>query len=139
MGHTSPNFSASEAVDSTRAPRVVGKLTGANLNVTTDQPITILGATKYRIRSIIVTNASTSLGASIAAGGVYTAATKGGTAIVAAGQVYTSLTGSTITLDATIAVGNVARTEGTLYFSLTVAHGSAATADVYVVADVLEI
>jgi predicted solute-binding protein len=83
---------------------------------------------------IYVTNASTSL--TLAAGGIYTATSKGGTAIVAAGQVYSALTSSSKTLQTTIAVTDT-RTESTLYLSLTTAQGSAATADVYVFADVL--
>lgn len=114
----------------------IGKLIGANLNSTADQAIPI-NAAKYNVRRIVVTNVSADISAGLAAGGVYTAAAKGGTAIVAAVQVYAALTGATIVLDLTLAVSGVARVLANLFLSLTVANGSAATADVYVFGDVL--
>lgn len=107
--------------------------TSINLNSTADQLITITHA-KYVVRRIIVTNASTSI--SLAAGGVYTAASKGGTAVVAAGQLYSSLTTATKFVDLTIASLTDVQSSS-LYLSLTVAQGGAATADVYVIGDVL--
>lgn len=112
---------------------LLGKLAGANFNVTTDQNITINitgGAAKYLIRYITVTNASISL--TTAAGGIYTAAAKGGTALVAAGQSYSALTAATITLDLTLAVPNATQTATPIVFSLTTPQGAAATADIYV-------
>ena len=120
---------------------LLGSLIAANFNSTADQIITIFdNPAKYIVRRIIVTNASTSL--TTAAGGVYTAASKGGTAIVAASQVYTSLTASTLFLDLTLsATGNASTTVKSsipnLYLSLTTAQGAAATADVYVYGDIL--
>jgi len=112
--------------------RVLGQLRGANFNVTTDQAIAI-NATAYQITSIIVTNCSTSM--TLAAGGFYPAASKGGTPIVAATQVYSALTGSTITLNTTIAATPLITrfTVSTIFLSLTTAQGAAATCDVYVV------
>jgi hypothetical protein len=115
---------------------LLGRLTGANMNATTDQPFVWFAApsTVYRVTKITCTNASTSL--TTAAGGVYTAASKGGSAIVAAAQAYSSLTGATLALDLTIAA-----TPGVTFFSsntappilsLTTAQGAAATADCYV-------
>ena len=129
-------FHATAAYDPTASgSRLVGKLAGANMNSTADQAIPIrFDGSKYVPLRIYVTNASTSL--TLAAGGIYTATSKGGTAIVAAGQVYSALTSSSKTLQTTIAVTDT-RTESTLYLSLTTAQGSAATADVYVFADVL--
>ena len=111
--------------------QLIGKLIGANMNVTTDQaiPITRIGTQKYLITKIFVTNASTSLTA--ADGGIYTATSKGGTAIVAAAQVYTALTAATVGLDLTLAVNNT-YTLDNIYLSLTGAQGGAATADIYV-------
>lgn len=119
---------------------LLGRLIGANMNVTTDQPIVMTNwavLNKYRPTKITVKNASTSL--TTAAGGVYNAVSKGGTAVVAAAQAYSGLTGSTLALDLTIAStpgltlqnANVA-----LYLSLTTAQGGAATADLYVWGDV---
>lgn len=118
-------------------PQLLGVLKGANMNTVADQPIAIAlppSATKYAISKFIVTNASTSL--TLAVGGFYTTTSKGGTAIVANTQVYSGLTGSTKVINPAIAVTDV-RTETTLYFALTTALGSAATADIYIIGDVL--
>jgi hypothetical protein len=113
---------------------LLGKLTSANMNSTADQSITITlptGTTKYSVVGVDVTNCTVSL--TLAAGGIYTAASKGGSAIVASTQVYTGLTGtSTNLLPLTLAITTSTFTSTTLYFSLTTAQGGAATADVYV-------
>jgi hypothetical protein len=122
--------------------RVVAKLIGANFNVTTDQALTLqisdsadavlTGEGDFILDEIIVRNASVSL--TTAAGGIYTAASKGGSAIVAAGQVYTALTSSVkwvALTKASISLTDVLNTSA-LYFSLTTAQGAAATADIYV-------
>lgn len=122
--------------------RIIAKLIGADFNVTTDQllPLQIsdsdslisADAGDFIVDSIIVTNASTSL--TTAAGGIYTAASKGGSVVVAAAQVYSALTAATkyVALtratSATVDVYNQAN----LYFSLTTPQGAAATADIYV-------
>jgi hypothetical protein len=70
---------------------LLGRIIGANMNVTTDQPFVMTNyaaLNPFRITKITAKNASISL--TTAAGGVYPAASKGGTAIVAAGQVYTN-------------------------------------------------
>ena len=118
------------------AYELIGRLVGANMNATTDQPFVWLAApaTSYRVTKITCTNASTSL--TTAAGGVYTQASKAGTPMVAAAQVYTALTGSTLAVDLTIAA-----TPGATFYSssanpailsLTTGQGAAATADCYV-------
>jgi hypothetical protein len=104
-------------------------LIGANMNVTTDQPLVRQwGFTNYIIDRIVVTNASISL--TTAAGGVYSAASKGGTAIVAAGQVYSALTSAPVVLALTL--GNTNRRSETPILSLTTGQGAAATANIYV-------
>lgn len=112
--------------------KLLGRLIGANLNVTTDQAIAVLQSGKYVIANIIATNPSTTLAVSIAAGGFYTGASKSGTTIVAAGQLYTALTAASKISPLTLALTTDSLTAQTLYFSLTVAHGSAATADLYI-------
>ena len=107
----------------------LGQLLSANLNTTADQPFT-MGAGIWIPTAIISTNVSTSLAISIAAGGIYTAASKGGSAMVGAGQAYTTLTVASSVLSLTLAISN-RRTESTLYLALTTAHGSAATCDLY--------
>lgn len=120
--------------------RLLGKLVGVNLNSTADQAIPIGNAASYIVRRIIVTNVSTSLGAGATVGGVYNDVTKpAGGILVAATQVYTALTGATKLLDMTLAslAGTDVQTAANLYLSLTIAFGSAVTADVYIFGDVL--
>jgi hypothetical protein len=125
------NIKTSGSVLATGTEILLGSLIGANMNVTTDQaiPITRIGSKRYQITRITVTNASTSL--TNADGGIYTATSKGGTAVVAAAQVYTALTSSTVALDLTLAVNNTYNVSN-LYLSLTGTQGGAATADVRV-------
>lgn len=123
------------AVSCVTSSGLLGKLATANFNTTADQPITI-NATKYVVRRIIVTNCSASL--TLAAGGFYTATSKGGTAVVAAAQLYSALTAATKYLEATLQnVATDVLTATPLYLSLTVAQGGAATCDVYVIGDSL--
>lgn len=131
------NRSADGTSVATNVSRVIGTLLSANLNSTADQTITIIGASKYVIRKIIVTNASTSLAVSVAAGGFYTGAGKAGTTVVAAGQLYTALTANTKFSDMTLALTTDTLNSTALFFSLSVAHGGVATADIYIIADVL--
>jgi len=115
---------------------MLGSLLGANLNSTADQAIPIAAA-KYVIRRIVVTNASGT--PTLAVGGIYTAASKGGSAVVAATQAFSGLTGGTVSLDLTIAAAGigVALTAAQLFLSLTTAQGSAMTADLYIFGDAL--
>lgn len=117
------------AWDAGAAQGLLGQLLGANLNTTADQAIPMTSA-NYLVTAVVVTNASTSL--TTAVGGIYTAAAKGGTAMVGAGQVYSALTGDTVVLPLTLAVTTTRLTVATLYLSLTVAQGAAATADLRV-------
>lgn len=110
---------------------LIGTLIGANFNTTADQAIAINPAvTKFRVSEIDVTGCSTSL--TLAAGGFYSAASKGGTAIVAAAQVYSALTGSTLVANPTVSAtgGGTAWTLSTIYFALTTAQGGAATCNI---------
>lgn len=116
---------------------LIGRLQGANMNATSDQQIPLFATKAFRITKIVVTNATVSL--TTAAGGVYPAASKGGTAIVAAGQVYTGLTGPTLALNLTIvtAPGNTYYpSTQPVFLALTTPQGAAATADVMVYGDV---
>jgi hypothetical protein len=121
---------------------LLGKLISADMNSTDDQRIVMFSnPSKFILRRIVVTNASISL--TTAAGGVYTAASKGGTAVVASSQAYSSLSASTLFLDLTLSTTGSASTTvkssiPNLYLSLTTAQGAAATADVYVYGDILE-
>jgi hypothetical protein len=114
--------------------RVLCSIRAANFNITTDQACTIpAGVTAWVPTSIIVTNCSGTF--TLAAGGVYPATSKGGTALVAAGQVYTALTGATVVLGLTLAatIATTRLTINTVYLSLTTGTGGAATCDFYVI------
>lgn len=112
------------------------KFTGINLNSSADQAITGLPA-KYQITGIVLTNCSGS--ATTAVGGVYTAASKGGTAIVPNTQPYSGLTTSSSLLSLGFSSGILesSYTNTTLYFSLTTPQGAAMTADLYVIGNTL--
>lgn len=119
---------------------LLGQLISANMNSTSDQQIVIFSApAKYIIRRIVATNASTSL--TTAAGGIYPAVSKGGTAIVAAAQAYSGLTTSAKFVDLTVAsaytTGGDVLTVKSIFLSLTTGQGSAATADIYVYGDIV--
>lgn len=115
---------------------ILAVLMGANFNITTDQAISI-GSGRYVVRRIVFTNASVNL--TTAAGGIYTAAAKGGTALVPAAQVYSALTAASKFIDATLdaSAGTDSFTAATLFFSLTTGQGAAATGDIYVIGDAL--
>lgn len=127
-----------DAAVTTGLPSLLGSLKGANLNSTADQAIDVqVGGNRYYITRILVTNASAT--PTLAAGGVYTAASKGGSAIVANSQAYSSLTAPTKVLNLTLAITDTAFSVSTLYLSLTTAAGSASTADVYVFGELLPV
>ncbi len=114
---------------------LIGSLMAADMNSTDDQQFNLLPTIKgqFRIRLITVTNASGTL--DVAAGGIYTAPDKGGTAVVASGQGYVALTDPTMALDLDI-VGTPQNTfwpDGTtLFLSLSTPQGIVAIADFYV-------
>ena len=110
---------------------LLGKLSSANLNITTDQAITLLGGNKL-ITSIMFINSSET--PTLAAGGFYTGAGKTGTVLVSTGQVYTALVAS-LSLNVTIALNYVTGT--VIYFSLTTGNGTACTADIFVYGQLL--
>lgn len=107
---------------------------GAALNSTSDQALTMIGAaTKYIITSIIFTNASAT--PILAAGTIYSAASKGGIALFgSAVTTYTGLTATTKFVSQTLvaALTTDVLTAATLYFSLTTANAAGATVDIYI-------
>ncbi len=108
------------------------------MNVTTDQQIPISCPSRHFIvQSIWVTAASISL--TTAAGGFYSAASKGGVTLVAATQAYSTLTAAAVnaagsalamTLDTPATTGLFDLSS--IYFALTTAQGAAATANIRV-------
>ena len=119
-----------------------GELLNANMNVTTDQPLLwfVPPLQNYRLTKITAKNASRSYQAGSALGGLYTAVSKGGTAVVAASQAFTALhfTNATANLDLTLVAGVGTLGEysnSPLVFSLTTGDGSAGTIDLFVYCD----
>jgi hypothetical protein len=130
-GGTTNNVSTASNTD-----RVLCSIRSADFNSTADQPCVLPAAiTTYKIVEIFETNCTTSPG--IAAGGVYTAASKGGQAIVAATQTFVTAQAIAPTIPNTLAA-NMATTRFTanpIYLSLTTPKGSAVTCDMYVIGD----
>lgn len=130
---SNPNMWADNPLPHSQAYANVGHLAlikGASMTVTTDQAMTMLTLPpKYQVTSIYATNCTASPSGDV--GGIYTAASKGGTAIVSAGQTYAALASATaiqaLTNNATTSSLAVAQ----FYFSLTTAT-TGGPCDVYV-------
>jgi hypothetical protein len=113
---------------------LLGSLKSANFNTTADQAISMLfGA--YKVSQIDISNCTGTF--TLAAGGFYTAASKGGTVIVLAAQAYSGLTSGTVVLQPTIvtALLTTRLTGANIYFSLTTGAGGTATCDIFVFGD----
>lgn len=118
----------------TGAQRVLCSIRAANMNITTDQVCTIPAAvTAWAPTSLLVTNCSAT--PTLAVGGFYPAASKGGTPMVAATQVYSSLTTSALILAPALAGGIATNryTVNSTYFSLMTGAGGASLCDVYLI------
>lgn len=117
--------------------RVLAFLSGADFNSVQDQPLIVPNTiTAFQLTGLLITNATQSI--SVATGGFYTGASKGGSVIVSSAQVYSTLTGANLLLNATLtAFANTARfsgsnlTSGQIFFSLTTPQGFACFADIY--------
>lgn len=130
--------SASVLDSSNNIRRISGQITllfvkrSSDMQLNTDQAFTkSFTGTRYRITSIEA-HCKTG-GATVAcAGGVYTAAAKGGTALVAAGQSWLPLSAANKLVTATLAavVGTDSQT-ATPILSLTTGSTAAVTADVF--------
>ena len=107
---------------------------GVDMTLTTDQALTKLFAGTNWIPTKVVVARKTGAFGTACAGGLYTAATKGGNAFVAAAQSYANLTGAGKMVDATLAAvaGTDVQTSGTAFLSLTTGNTGALTADVFV-------
>lgn len=108
-----------------------------NMNSVADTavPITLpAGFTRYRVRTIMVWNASVDLTAATQVQvGLFTAAAGGGTAVLAATNVTVSATAESTNNNAqfiTPTLANATFTNASLFFRNTTAHGTAATAKV---------
>jgi hypothetical protein len=124
--------------------RLIGVILGANLNQTNTDiaiPLILIPGANFIVSGVTINNASVSL--TTATFGVYSATAAGGVTIVTAGAVLSGLTVATSNLNASLAataittVLNQTTQSNQLYFRVGTAQGAAATADIYVWADVL--
>lgn len=115
---------------------LLGYLKAINLNSAgSDNAITI-PFSNYIIRKVTLINPSTSLGISVATLGLFTSTSGGGTTVVTAATMV-ALTGATKYIDSTLALTTDSLTAGTLYARNVLAHGSAATVDMYIFGNVI--
>jgi hypothetical protein len=118
---------------------LLGRLLNVDMNSTADQliPMFVDLSSFYRVTKVTAKNASLSM--TTAAGGIYPAPSKAGTALVAHTSVnFNGLTSSSLVEDMTIAT-TPGKTEypgtQTWYLSLTAAQGAVATLDLYLYGD----
>lgn len=123
--------------------QVLFKLERANFNSTADQVFNVIGGSaaptipfggSYYITQIraSIDPTSTTTNLTTAAGGIYTAASKGGSAIVAAAQAYTGLAALATGLDLTIAAAGAQPLTGVPILSLTTGQGAASLVNIYI-------
>lgn len=109
--------------------------TGVNINAAGTDVSLAVRASLYIVRRVVITNPSTSLGISLATLGVFTAASGGGTVVVTP-ALLTGLTAASKFADMSLALTANTLTASTLFLRNVIAHGSAATVDVYLFGDV---
>jgi len=117
----------------------IARILGADMTLTTDQALTMLVVpAKYVIRRIVAERASGAYGTACL-GGIYTAASKGGSAIVAATQSYVLLSGANTAVDMTLAALAAATiiTSAQLYLALSTGNTGAFTANIYVWGEII--
>lgn len=113
------------------ANRVLFSLTGANMNVDTDQAFTKQGTfTNWLLQNILFTNSSISM--TTAQGGIYTAAGKTGITMVAASQAYSGAAGANQGISLAPGAAGRGVMTATPILSLTTPQGAPATGDIYI-------
>lgn len=106
-------------------------LRNASFNITSDQQFTkVFNGTTWDPQFIIANQVSGASGGS-PAGGIFSAPSKGGSAIVATGQSWTGLTGAATHVNATVQATGVTFTS-VPYFSLTTASTAVLNADLFI-------
>jgi hypothetical protein len=110
----------------------IGGARGVNMATTTDQALTVPAPPyPYVLSNIVLANCS-AVPSALTAGGVYTATGKGGSTLIPAATGYGALGGIGKTLGVALSSGSVTPVSATtLYFSLSVPSGVAATCDVF--------
>lgn len=100
---------------------------------TADQALAKLFQGTNFVVTKIIANRKTGAGSVVCAGGIYTAASKGGSAVIAATQSWVTLASGKI-VDATLAAltGTDVQSASALYLSLTTGSTAAVTADIFV-------
>lgn len=136
---TFANIDSTFPVGVRRTTLVAGQVINLNGAAGSDTLLTQTSApTRYIIREIVFESASVNLAASAVRIGVYTNTAKGGTPIVLdPSSELTALTSANIweALLLTAVPANTVMTSSTLYLHLSAAHGSAATAKIWIFAD----
>jgi len=129
---------SSSSVATTGVNQLLFVLRAANMQSTADQQFTrIFGGTKYAVTHVYASRVSGA--ASVAcAGGIYSAASKGGDALVAAAQSWVSLASGVIVNATLAAVAGTALETATPYLSLTTGSTAACTADIFIFGVVLD-
>ncbi len=123
---------AASVVPPAQIGQVLFTLRSANMQLTTDQQFTRLFAgVNYRITDIIAVR-KTGAGATSILGGIYDAASKGGSAIVAVGQNWVTLAANVNVVPTLAAVVATALLSGTPYLSLSTGSTGACTADLFI-------
>lgn len=127
MGNT---YITNNAYNVTPASNLIGKIIGALGNTTIDQALTMTaGLGKYLVTDVVFTNVSGT--PVLAAGAIYTGASKSGTAVISSLTLFTALSSALkMTRPAVTAVDGI--NGNALFLSLTVANVLAFTMDAYV-------
>jgi hypothetical protein len=108
------------------------KLSGANLQLTTDQTFTKLySGNAYQITNIVARQ-RTGAASVVCAGGIYDAAAKGGNAIIAAAQSWVTLASGVIVTGTLATLVQTTLLTNTPILSLTTGSTAACTADFYI-------
>lgn len=121
------------ATTSPQAMQKLFELRNADMAIDTDQQFSkLFGGTKYMITHVVALRVSGAFNTACA-GGIYSAATKGGSALVAAAQSWAGLTGANKSVNATVAAVNGTDVHTTTpYLSLSTANGAALVADLHI-------
>ena len=114
------------------AQQVLFKLSGANLQLTTDQAFTkVYTGSAYAVTAIYARQ-RTGAASVTCAGGIYDTASKGGNALVAATQSWVTLASGVIVSATLASLTGTVLLSNTPILSLTTGSTGACTADVYI-------
>lgn len=118
--------------DMSRTEQLLFKLTGADMQSTSDQPFSaIYSGSSYMITRIVARRRSGAASV-VCAGGVYDAASKGGNAIVSAVQSWVTLAAGVIVNATLAALTGTTLLSAIPILSLSTGSTAACTADIYI-------